>query len=197
MMFKDPRAVVSLSKDPRALVSLSNWWCCAWHAKSSALTAFAPAWLGCLAGTGASPSVMADATLEDFISASLAAAWPPRLQTEGASIQDFDQEPNPQWTSSFGSSTWKYLRCGSSQYSWQVTAWPTKAANDEGTWIYVPRQTQAEETSQSSSRPLTLEASPKAKASPKRRGRRSPPPGDESSGIGERAEEETLTNDPK
>ncbi len=57
------------------------------------------------------------------------------------------------------------------------------------TWIY-------EETSQSSSRPLTLEASPKAKASRKRRGRRSPPPGDESSGIGERAEEETLTNDP-
>ena len=53
------------------------------------------------------------------------------------------------------------------------------------TWIY-------EETSQSSSRPLTLEASPKAKASRKR----SPPPGDESSGIGERAEEETLTNDP-
>lgn len=62
--------------------------------------------------------------------------------------------------------------------------------NDEGTWIYVPRQTPAEETSQSLGLPPTLEAR-------RRRGRRSPPRGDESSGISECAEEEAaLTNDP-
>ena len=97
MMFKDPRAVVSLAKG----------WFCAWNEKSSFLTAFAPAWLGYSAGTGASPSVMADATLEDFISACLAAASPQRLQTEGASIQDFWSRAQPSRDELFGSSTWR------------------------------------------------------------------------------------------
>ncbi len=150
-------SLAMMFKDPRDVVSLSNWWCIAWHEKSSALTAVAPVWLGCLAGTGASPSVMADAMLEDFISASLAAASPPRVQTGGASIQDFDQEPNPEGTSSFGScNCWRCLRRDSSQYSWHATPWicdkcsfdkfyqtdmPAKAVNEEGTWIYVPRDT--------------------------------------------------------
>ena len=65
MVYNDPRTYLEISgmlfltkcgslammlKDPRAVVSLSNWWCFAWHEKSSALTVFAPAWLGCLAG---------------------------------------------------------------------------------------------------------------------------------------------------
>lgn len=88
------RSLAMMFKDPRAVVSLANGWFRAWHEKSSSLTAFAPAWLGYSAGTGASPSVMADATLEDFISACLAAS-PQRLQTEGASIQDFWSRAQP------------------------------------------------------------------------------------------------------
>ena len=111
MFYNDPHLEISgmlfltkcgslamMFKDPRAVVSLPNWWCCAWHEKSSALTAFPPSWLGCLAGH---QSLTFGRTGCDV---GIPPPWR-RLHLRA----------HPQGTSSFGSSTWRCWRCGSSQ----------------------------------------------------------------------------------